>query len=61
MKPRIIDLCPAQNMHHPFAQSILPARSQLVAGSIIRVTVEVSQPCVQVTLILLNNGLKAQE
>ena len=43
MKSHAISLCPAWGMNHPFVQPIAPITSPLVAVSVIRLTVAVSQ------------------
>ena len=58
-----ISRCPTptlQDMNYPFVQRILPF-SPSVAFSVIKWSVSYLSTFVQVTLILLNNGRKAQE
>lgn len=54
MKSQAVQLCPAQDLHHPFVQSPV---SDLVAILVIRL----SWYCDQVNLILLSNGSKVPE
>ena len=59
MKSPVILRRPAQDVNHPFVQRIPPI-SHLVATLVIRL-LQYCSSCVQVTLILLNNGPKAQD
>ena len=59
MKVPTFPLCPAQDMNHPFVQGILPISHLEVPLS--NQLSRYSHSCIQVTLIGLNNGRKAQE
>ena len=62
MKSHPVLLCPARDANHPFVQHI-PTVSHVLAVLVIRSDQlwRYHSACVQVTLILLNNGPKTQE
>ena len=60
MKSQAILLSSTQDLKHPFVQDI-PPDSHFVAIWVISRLPQYGSACVQVTLILLHNGPKAQE
>ena len=57
MKSHVIPLCPVLDVNHPFAYHIPPvSHLWLLDGSL-----HYCSACVQVTLILLDNGPKPQQ